>query len=163
MQPCVMRPWRSTWVASTITRPAPQFDSMPRCAMCQSVALPSSALYWHIGDTTMRLASSSGPSLIGENRADMEDLWDIQNWDEQTAIIVASRGAANRPLDEFRTGVAENSPTLRPAAVPNACSIRQPGFRAEGTYSCCGGSSTPSSLPSCSTSCCEPPAPSAPI
>ena len=35
--------------------------------MCQSVARPCSAEYWHIGAMAMRLASSSGPSLIGEN------------------------------------------------------------------------------------------------
>src|SRR5262249_42169280 len=68
MQPWVMRPWRSTWVASTTTRPAPEFASMPRWARCQSVAQPSTALYWHMGATTMRLSNSTPPSRIGENR-----------------------------------------------------------------------------------------------
>src|ERR1700704_5072873 len=68
MQPWVMRPWRSTWVASTTTRPEPEFASMPRWAMCQSVAQPSTALYWHIGATTMRFSNSTPPSRIGENR-----------------------------------------------------------------------------------------------
>src|SRR5580700_6451671 len=68
MQPWVMRPWRSTWVASTTTRPAPEFASMPRWAMCQSVAQPSTELYWHIGATTMRFSNATPPSLIGENR-----------------------------------------------------------------------------------------------
>ena len=71
MQPWVMRPRRSTCVASTITRPAPEFASMPRWPRCQSVAVPSSALYWHIGETTMRLENSTLPSLMGANRADM--------------------------------------------------------------------------------------------
>src|ERR1700722_1854708 len=62
-----MRPWRSTWVASTTTRPAPELASMPRCAMCQSLAQPSVALYWHIGATTIRLSSSTPASLMGEN------------------------------------------------------------------------------------------------
>ncbi len=69
MQPCVMRPWRSTWVASTTTKAAPELASMPRCIMCQSVALPSSAEYWHMGAITIRLASSRPASLMGENKA----------------------------------------------------------------------------------------------
>src|ERR1700730_10810097 len=56
-QPCVMRPACSTPVASIISNPAPDTARKPRCCMCQSLALPSSALYWHIGETTMRLAS----------------------------------------------------------------------------------------------------------
>src|SRR5476651_402039 len=64
-----MRPWRSTWVASTTTSAAPEFASMPRCMRCQSLAQPSSAEYWHIGETTMRLASSRPASLRGEKRA----------------------------------------------------------------------------------------------
>ena len=73
-QPWVMRPRRSTCVASTMTRPAPELASMPRWARCQSVAVPSSALYWHIGDTTMRLVNSTLPSLMGVKRADMRFL-----------------------------------------------------------------------------------------
>src|ERR1700690_2141370 len=38
-----------------MTRPAPETQNCPRCIKCQSVALPSSALYWHIGETTMRI------------------------------------------------------------------------------------------------------------
>src|ERR1700676_1292239 len=37
--------------------------------MCQSEATPSSALYWHMGETTTRFASSRSASRIGENRA----------------------------------------------------------------------------------------------
>ena len=44
MQPWVMRPWRSTWVASTTTIAAPELDSMARWPRCQSVAEPSSVL-----------------------------------------------------------------------------------------------------------------------
>src|SRR6185437_1750771 len=64
-----MRPWRSTWVASTTRRPAPEFASMPRCVTCQSVATPSAALYWHIGEITMRLGTSSSARRMVENRA----------------------------------------------------------------------------------------------
>ena len=42
---------------------------MPRCIRCQSLAQPSSAEYWHMGETTMRLASSRPASRKGENKA----------------------------------------------------------------------------------------------
>src|SRR5947208_1788637 len=64
-----MRPCRSTSVISATTRPAPELASMPRCVRCQSEATPSLALYWHMGDTTMRLASVRSASLIGEKSA----------------------------------------------------------------------------------------------
>ena len=38
------------------------------------MAVPSSALYWHIGETTMRLVNSALPSLMGVNREDMRFL-----------------------------------------------------------------------------------------
>ncbi len=41
---------------------------MPRCIMCQSVALPFSALYWHMGETTIRLAKVRPARSMGENR-----------------------------------------------------------------------------------------------
>src|ERR1043166_2055894 len=63
-----MRPRRSTGVASTTTRSAPELASIARWPRCQSVAEPSSALYWHMGETTMRLWRSRSASLIGENR-----------------------------------------------------------------------------------------------
>jgi hypothetical protein len=34
------------------------------------VALPSLAEYWHMGETTMRLGSPTGPSARGEKRWD---------------------------------------------------------------------------------------------
>jgi hypothetical protein len=37
--------------------------------MCQSEATPSSALYWHMGETTIRFASSRSASRMGENKA----------------------------------------------------------------------------------------------
>src|ERR1700716_4085659 len=66
-----MRLRRSTWVASTITRPAPEFASMPRWVRCQSLATPSSALYWHMGETTTRLSSARSASRYGENRMEL--------------------------------------------------------------------------------------------
>src|SRR5262245_16560651 len=62
-----MRPRRSTSHISATTRPAPELASMPRCVWCQSDATPSLALYWHIGETAIRLASSRPASRMGEN------------------------------------------------------------------------------------------------
>src|SRR5947209_16489128 len=60
-----MRPAASTPVASIMTRPGPATANEPRCIMCQSVALPSIALYWHIGATTMRLGKVRPRRAIG--------------------------------------------------------------------------------------------------
>src|SRR5262245_8798528 len=65
-----MRPVRSTPVASTTIMPARVRASCIRCWRCQSVALPSAAEYWHMGDTTMRLGSVTGPSASGEKSWD---------------------------------------------------------------------------------------------
>jgi hypothetical protein len=51
-------------------KPAPLFRSDVQCAKCQSVAKPSWAEYWHMGATTMRLASFKGP--LGEGSANSE-------------------------------------------------------------------------------------------
>ena len=56
-----MRPMASIAVASMMSRPAPDNARWPRWIMCQSVALPSTALYWHIGAMTMRFFSVSAP------------------------------------------------------------------------------------------------------
>ncbi|CFO37406.1 Uncharacterised protein [Bordetella pertussis] len=66
-----MRPRGSTAVASTITRPAPDRASCIRCCICHSLAWPSRAEYWHMGDTTIRLGSSRAPICKAENNADM--------------------------------------------------------------------------------------------
>jgi hypothetical protein len=41
--------------------------------MCHSLASPRSAEYWHIGDTTIRLASLTLRSVCGENSALMTE------------------------------------------------------------------------------------------
>jgi hypothetical protein len=66
----VIRPSGVTAVISTITIPAPDKDSEPKCCRCQSFAEPSTALYWHIGDTVMRLGRIRPPMVIGENKGD---------------------------------------------------------------------------------------------
>jgi hypothetical protein len=37
--------------------------------MCQLLPTPSSALYWHIGETTIRFARVRSASFMGENKA----------------------------------------------------------------------------------------------
>ena len=49
--------------------PAPDNARWPRWTRCQSVAAPSSAEYWHIGETTIRLGSATPRSDKGWNRA----------------------------------------------------------------------------------------------
>src|SRR6185295_6219602 len=67
VSPWVMRPRFSTAVASTNTMPAPPWANLPRCTRCQSVTWPSSAEYWHIGETTMRFLASTSLSFIFSN------------------------------------------------------------------------------------------------
>ena len=62
-----MRPIASTWVASMQNIAAPDSASELMWVKCQSLASPLTAEYWHIGDTTMRLASVRSRSLSGEN------------------------------------------------------------------------------------------------
>src|SRR4051795_5539529 len=64
-----MRPIASTWVASMQNIAAPDRLRLLMWVKCQSVGTPSSAEYWHIGDTTMRFFKFRPRSLIGENRA----------------------------------------------------------------------------------------------
>ena len=76
-QPGVMRPIASTWVASMQNIAAPDSASVLICVKCQSLASPSTAEYWHIGATMMRLGSFRPRSSIGENRALMRAVSEI--------------------------------------------------------------------------------------
>src|SRR5881227_1537678 len=67
VHPGEMRPSRETSVISVNTRPAPPIALAPRCTRCQSLGVPTSAQYWHIGDTTTRFASSRSRSRNGVN------------------------------------------------------------------------------------------------
>src|SRR5262245_20685054 len=62
-----MRPSGVTPLASTMMSPAPEQARFPRCMRCQSVMLPSTAEYWHIGEMLTRLGSVTPPSWIGSN------------------------------------------------------------------------------------------------
>src|SRR6266850_5893547 len=64
-----MRPSALTCVDSVITSaPAPR-ENWPRCIRCQSLAVPLSELYWHIGETTMRFFRARLRRVIGAKRA----------------------------------------------------------------------------------------------
>src|SRR5690348_6898436 len=60
-----MRPSGVTAVASMVNIAAPDIIICAQCTRCQSVAQPSTAEYWHIGETTMRFASASSRIAIG--------------------------------------------------------------------------------------------------
>ncbi len=66
-QPGVIRPSGVTAVASAITRPAPPTARLPRCTRCQSFTVPSTAEYWHMGETTTRFGSTQSRIRKGAN------------------------------------------------------------------------------------------------
>ena len=68
----LMRPRGSIAVASVGTSPAPPTARDPRCTRCQSVANPSTLLYWHIGETPIRLRSVTPRIVSGSNRCGIE-------------------------------------------------------------------------------------------
>lgn len=63
----LMRPSGATEAASVRTSPAPPWARPPRCTRCQSLARPSTALYWHMGETAMRLGRVTPRREKGEN------------------------------------------------------------------------------------------------
>ena len=65
-----MRPGSSTAADSVMSNPAPDVANLPRCIKCQSLAQPSTALYWSIGPTTIRLSNVNPCRAIGEKRAE---------------------------------------------------------------------------------------------
>src|SRR5260221_14789105 len=68
-----MRPMASTCVASMQNIEAPDSARLLMWVKCQSVAEPSSAEYWHIGETMMRFDSFRPRNSIRANRALMRD------------------------------------------------------------------------------------------
>src|SRR5262249_44663156 len=107
-----MRPIRSTSVISATRRPAPELASIPRWVTCQSEATPSLALYWHIGETTIRLASSRSASRIGENNALM--CWTVLSggWDSVAGADHRERreGCASKGMFRLRSTGAHQWP-----------------------------------------------------
>jgi hypothetical protein len=58
--------------------PAPPTALLPRCARCQSLAKPSVAEYWHMGDITILLRSVTLLIVNGEKSIDMIFLFSIK-------------------------------------------------------------------------------------
>src|SRR5207247_4071 len=81
-----MRPIASTWVASMQNIAAPDSARLLMWVKCQSLATPSSAEYWHIGDTTRRFFNVRPRSLIGENRALMRGVPGIEGGDRGSVV-----------------------------------------------------------------------------
>src|SRR6266436_7951643 len=67
-----MRPLASTAAASAKTSPAPPIANLARWAKCQSLASPSFAEYWHIGEITTRFLSVTPRSDIGVNKSGLD-------------------------------------------------------------------------------------------
>src|SRR5207245_11749896 len=61
-------PSGDTSVISVNTSPAPPMALAPRCTRCQSLGVPSTAQYWHIGDTTTRFTNNRSRNRNGVNR-----------------------------------------------------------------------------------------------
>jgi hypothetical protein len=61
----LIRPSGETADASAITRPYPPVACEPRCTRCQSFGIPSTLLYWHIGDSQMRLRAVTPRRVMG--------------------------------------------------------------------------------------------------
>src|SRR5580692_7817978 len=68
--PLVIRPSGVTAVASTITSATPPTARLPRWTRCQSLASPSAATYWHMGDITIRLRNVTPRIVSGLSRSD---------------------------------------------------------------------------------------------
>ena len=49
----------------------------PKCIICQSPGPPSSELYWHIGETTIRFFDVTPRIVIGVNNSGWVFSWDI--------------------------------------------------------------------------------------
>src|SRR4051794_2638665 len=64
----LIRPSAATAVASVMTSPAPPTARAPRCTRCQSFGIPSTAEYWHIGDTHARLRKVVPRRVMGDRR-----------------------------------------------------------------------------------------------
>src|SRR5213596_2388826 len=64
----LIRPAAVTADASVKTSAAPPIARLARWTKCQSVEKPSTQEYWHIGETTIRLASVRSRMESGSNR-----------------------------------------------------------------------------------------------
>ena len=86
----LMRPRASTPVASTNTRPAPPRAKRPRCTRCQSWATPSTALYWHMGETAIRLRRVRPLNVRGRSSKG----WDMRGLQAESCLTDRRRPKA---------------------------------------------------------------------
>src|SRR4051794_13571229 len=124
----LMRPSGDTAVASMISSPAPDRANWPRWMMCQSVARPSSAEYWHMGAMTIRLRICSAPTRYGVNRA----LIDVPRWlaragDRHDLVLDCRQQAAEvggvvvaHAVDEERRDTVDAAADPAHEVLPNA-------------------------------------------
>ena len=63
-----IRPSGEMAAASVKINPAPPTALLPKCTKCQSFGNPSSAEYWHIGETTIRFFKVSSLNFREENK-----------------------------------------------------------------------------------------------
>src|SRR6202050_949742 len=85
-----MRPSGVTAAASVNTKAAPPTAREARCAKCQSFAWPSTDEYWHIGETTMRLAKSTSRMRSLLNRCGM-DQWSRSRMEGERQLLGSAR------------------------------------------------------------------------
>ena len=118
VHPGLMRPSRLTSVISATISAAPPDARLPRCTRCQSFGVPSSAEYWHIGDTTMRFASTRSRSRNGVNMGGGSRAGDAGRG---TPLCCAA------PSANHRSTVATNrgSRTLRLSCVTRRLRVRR--------------------------------------
>ena len=86
---------------SHITSPPQPREKLPRCIRCQSFADPLLELYWHIGETTARLARVSPRSVTGENKARII----VSN----PLVLSCAKSTDTAPRDFPSLGLAEKS------------------------------------------------------
>src|SRR3989454_549269 len=133
VQPGLIRPSRLTSVISVITSPAPPIARLPRWTRCQSFGVPSSAEYWHMGEQTTRLASTSSRSRKGVNIGGGAGVAGTV-----TRLCASALDANQRSTDSTNFG----SRTFRFAWVTRRLRVRRPianwiGSRRPGERSVC--------------------------
>src|SRR3954470_3524799 len=95
-----MRPTMFTLVISAVTRPQPPNAKLPICIRCQSLAVPSVELYWHIGETVARFGKVSPRIVNGENKAlaiERSFRWEMQTGGDHSRPLGAVK-ASERQL-----------------------------------------------------------------
>ena len=123
VQPWVMRPSRVTAVASTKAAPTPPSANRAWCRRCQSCTAPSTAWYWHIGETTMRLRSSRPRRRSGVNRCGRQGAYSAAcsrlpssssisaSSSRMIAVSLATRSSPSRPSALKVVSGSRTSPT----------------------------------------------------